>query len=189
MDKRRINFNNRGFTLIELVATIVVLSLVMAITAYSITTIMKKNKEELRNQLIVNIKNAAESYYQECKYANNEAINCNFSNNTLSTTLGDLVNNGYLTGNSKEENTQNYVLVDPITKANISNCIINIKSQNGKIYVDNVNATGECNFDFGGIDGERPEISSGSSNSALSGSTIVGGGTIDLPSNPNGTGA
>ena len=59
--------NTKGFTLVELIATIVLLSLVMGIGAFSITQIIKSAKEKDYKLLIENINNAAELYYQECK--------------------------------------------------------------------------------------------------------------------------
>ena len=40
------NLNNKGFTLIEVLAVIVILSILMAIMVPSVGNIMKKNKED-----------------------------------------------------------------------------------------------------------------------------------------------
>ena len=87
--------NNKGFTLVELIAAIVLLSLVVGITSYSIIGIINRNKEENYNLLIKNINSAAETYYQECRYSNNDMINCNkIENDEYMVSLGDLVNYG-----------------------------------------------------------------------------------------------
>ena len=61
--------NNKGFTLIELVVTVLVLSLLMSLGAYSIiqtvSSVKKKNIESLKS----NIKQAVENYYMECTYS------------------------------------------------------------------------------------------------------------------------
>ena len=90
--------NSRGFTLIELIATIVLLSLVMGIGAYSITSIINKSREKDYEFLIMNIRDSVMGYYQECKFVNN---NCVYEMD-----LGYLVRNGYLKGNNiSGENT------------------------------------------------------------------------------------
>lgn len=124
--------NRKGFTLVELIATIVVLALVMGLASYSITGIIKKSKDKNYELLITNIKDAAETYYQECKYANNSAINCTLS----SVKLGTLVEYGYLKGNGKD-NDDKYTLVDPRNNKNISDCNISISYDNGKVVVTN----------------------------------------------------
>lgn len=132
--------NNKGFTLVELIATIVLLALVASIGTYSITAIMKKSKEENYNLLIKNINSAAETYYQECRYSNNDMINCNkIENDEYMVSLGDLVNYGFLKGNEKiKEGTEKdkYTIVNPLDNTNISNCEITVKFVNSKVEVN-----------------------------------------------------
>ena len=132
--------NNKGFTLVELLATIAILALVMGIATFSITAIIKNSKEKNYQLLITNIKDAAETYYQECKYSNNTGITCN--NNTdgsLKTTLGELLTHGYLKGNGTEGTN---VITNPQKNdADISSCSIIIKYNNGSINVENDNST------------------------------------------------
>ena len=47
--------NNKGFTLVELIATIVVLALVMGLASYSIVGIIKRSKEKNYELLVTNI--------------------------------------------------------------------------------------------------------------------------------------
>ena len=123
--------NRKGFTLVELLATIIVLALVMGIASYSIIKIMKNSKEKNYELLITNIKDAAEAYYQECKYARNDAITCNLSD----VTLGTLVEYGFLKGNGKDSNDK-YTLVNPRNDKNISNCHISISFSDGNIEIN-----------------------------------------------------
>ena len=130
--------NNKGFTLIELIVTIVILSIVMSIGAYSIINIINATNEENYESLIKNINSAVSSYALECKYANNSGITCN---NPLK--LGDLVTYGYLSGNGKN-NQNNYTLVNPKDDKSIADCQIKYTDNNGKIVVTAVNPTGSC---------------------------------------------
>ena len=68
--------DDKGFTLIELIVTIVILGLVLSIGGYSIIRVMNSAKETDYDLLIENIKAAAEVYYQECKYAKSKASAC-----------------------------------------------------------------------------------------------------------------
>jgi len=127
--------NNKGFTLIELIATIVVLALVMGIASYSITEIIKKSKDKNYDQLINEINAAVESYYLECKYVDDS---CSYQ-----FTLGSLVTKGFLKGN--ETNSSNeFILVNPRDNVNISSCRIKFSYSNGKVVVQAVNPTGSC---------------------------------------------
>lgn len=136
--------NNKGFTLVELLATIVILALVLSIGSFSIITIIKNAKEKNYNSLIDNIKDASELYYQECKYANNSGIACNSNGNI---TLGELVRYGYLKGNNQaEDNT--YTIVNPMNNNDISNCVIAVNYDNGKVNVTAVNTSGGCPTEY-----------------------------------------
>ena len=151
--------NNKGFTLVELLATILVLALVMSIGTFSIIAIINNAKEKNYNLLLSNIKDAAELYYQECKYAdsNNSAIICNLEN----VKLGDLVNYGYLKGNSTDKSSRNYTLVNPINDKPIGNeCSIKVEYKNGEIEVTaNLTANTDCptqaEYDSGKMDANR----------------------------------
>lgn len=128
-------FNDkRGFTLVELLATIVILSLLIGIGAYSITAIIKSSKEETMKLLIKDIKDGIESYYNECRYNKTDIIEKVCSNNVI--TLGDLVTYGFVTGNGKDSNG-NMILVNPNNNEAIGDCEIEISYSNGKININN----------------------------------------------------
>ena len=132
--------NNKGFTLVELLATIAILALVMGIATFSITVILNKSKEKNYQLLITSIKDAAETYYQECKYSNNNGINCNKNTDgSLKTTLGELLTYGYLKGNGTEG--KNVITNPQKNDVDISSCSIIIKYNNGSINVENDNFT------------------------------------------------
>lgn len=129
--------DNKGFTLVELVATIIVLSIVLGIGAYSIVGMIKSSKEKDYELLIKNINSAVELYYQECKYGNTGYV-CQEE-----ITLGYLITNGYLKGNSNGEE-EIITLVNPNDNVNISACTIKYKYNAGKVSVEAVNWTNSC---------------------------------------------
>ncbi len=130
------NKNNKGFTLVELLGTIIILALVVSIAGFSITGILNSSKEKNYNLLIGNIKDAAELYYQECRFANNNktvnGVKCNIvtinNEKYYQVSLGSLITYGYLSGNGKTSDKENVKLVNPKkTSDEISGCEINIK--------------------------------------------------------------
>ncbi len=144
MNKRNVIIkNNLGFTLVELIATIVILALVMGISTYSISAIINNAKEKNYELLINNIKDAAETYYQECKYneyTNDMGITC--SSDSI-TTLGDLVMYGYLKSNDPDSSSSQKI-VNPKNDEDITTCQIKITNNNGNITVIANNPTGSC---------------------------------------------
>ena len=142
--------NNKGFTLVELIITIVLLSVVLSIGAYSIISIVKDSKKSNYETVIKSIKSAVETYAIECKYNDSEDDIIDCSDNQV--TLGELVRYGYLTGNSKYENKENandprngtYIIVNPKDNVTIDNCTISFNNNNGKITITAVNPTGSC---------------------------------------------
>ena len=142
--------NNKGFTLIELIATIVILGIVASIGSYAITEIIKSSKKNNLNLLKNNIQSAAEMLYQDCKYVtgpstltNNECyFNGGSSSGYLQVSLGKLVDTGYLTSNSTKE--QSGKLYNPETDEEISSCIIKISMSQAKINVEAVTQDDKC---------------------------------------------
>ena len=60
--------NRKGFTLVELLATLVILGIVVSIGGVAITKTISNSKQKNYDTLVANIKSAVEEYYQECQY-------------------------------------------------------------------------------------------------------------------------
>lgn len=60
-----IKLNNKGFTLVELLAVIVILSVLAILTSYAVTNALKKSKDSLYDNQIDIIKVAAEAWGSE----------------------------------------------------------------------------------------------------------------------------
>lgn len=131
--------DNKGFTLVELIAVIVLLALIMGIGSVSITAVLNNSKKKDYELLVGNIKDASENFYIECKY-NGGISECSQLSSGIS--LGTLVKYGFLTGNEKDGNT--YTLINPIDKKNIFNCTIKIEYNNGDVIVSAKNPTDSC---------------------------------------------
>ncbi len=135
--------NSKGFTLVELLATIVLLALIMGITTYSIASIIQNSKNKNYELLVNNVKTASELYYQECKYGDASAISCNIANNKIITKLATLVEYGYLKGNSTNDD-KHYTIVNPKNNENIGECYIEIAFVNGRIQVVSTTDNENC---------------------------------------------
>ena len=128
------NMNNKGFTLVELVATVLILGLVMGIGGLSITKLIQNNKKKSYELLITEIKESLNAYYQECRYADSPPT----CGNVGSVLLGDLVDEGFLKGNSTINTGANkgkFTLVNPNTGDNIYNCSIDWEYSNGGFII------------------------------------------------------
>ncbi len=106
--------NKRGFTLIELIATIVILALIFAIAVPSINNVVKTIRESQRRNMISNIEVAA------AKYAFDTGETIIFAN--------DLVEAGYL-DSDEEDGTIN----DPVTNKRL-NCYLIEMEKKGNYY-------------------------------------------------------
>ena len=96
--KRKNLLNNNGFTLVEILAVITILSLLMVFVIPNFISILNRNKSsavDIQKNMIVS---AARLYVEDCSNLNNDDISCNFSTTGDNTkiNLEDLVNNGYI---------------------------------------------------------------------------------------------
>lgn len=84
--------DNKGFTLVELLAVIVILAIIMIIAAPSMTKEIARNEAENKNILNQKIENAAHLYV--AKYHVSDLINENYDN--IKFTLDDLEQDGLI---------------------------------------------------------------------------------------------
>lgn len=126
--------NNKGFTLIEVMATIAILGVIAIISFVSVTAIVKSNKTDQCNNIIESIKMASIEYVSDNRY--NSSFTGQVSNNNVTISGGTLLAGRYL----------NKEIINPFTKDNVTNSIsitINLKDD---YTVNNVSVTGmNCN--------------------------------------------
>lgn len=94
----------KGFTLIEIIGVVVILSLLLILTVPSLTKTLKRNEQNKYNDYIDNLKIAAENYVVN-KLKEGVVIN-----DYIYITLGDLIDEGYVTD----------VVTNPITNKSLS---------------------------------------------------------------------
>ncbi len=141
--------NNKGFTLVELLAVIVVLAIIVSIAVPSTVSISRKIKGNLFCQKVNSIVNAASLYGEDYKetfgfetyHINNKTCVDSKTGNEYQVEGGffnaqeiqvkDLLNKGYL----KKEKAEEGNVVDPRTNENMENDHLVVYEKYGRIYV------------------------------------------------------
>jgi len=103
--------NNKGFTLIEILVTLLLLSVIVVISFVSISKVIEKSKQNDCKTLVNNIKMAVAEYVSDHRY------DSTFTNTSFMINGGVLVNNNYLTAPiynpfSKEEINPSNILIN-----------------------------------------------------------------------------
>lgn len=106
--------NNKGFTLVEVITTLAILSLLTLILVPTVNSMIQKQNENSLKELEESIKTSSLNYAKENKW--DLDIDCSENKNTVTITLEELLNKNYLTGTI--ENGEE-VIKNPQTKENI----------------------------------------------------------------------
>ena len=123
------SLNRKGFTLVEMLAVVVILGIIMTIMVPSVNHLINKNRDDSYKSLENNIRSAAQAYLSDYRYEITLASNlssCN-SNDTINVSkinsesisnsqlgIDTLINKGYLKAD-KDGNIKN-----PRTSQNIN---------------------------------------------------------------------
>ena len=154
--------NNKGFTLVELLAVIVVLAIIVSIAVPSTISVSRKVKANLYCEKINSIVNAASLYGEDHKESfgetfNLESKNCydekadqyyNVEGGSVigkKITVGFLIDEGYL----KKDKSEDGRAIDPRTNEDMENKELLVYLKYGRIYVhfddeDANNCVSEC---------------------------------------------
>ena len=121
--------NRKGFTLIELIATIVLLGIIASISFVSINAVINKNKNNNCKTLINNIKTAANEYVSDNRYKNiSKELVIYASTLTEGKYLSSPINNPYSNGEISPNDIQITIELNDnynIKKITISNNVLN----------------------------------------------------------------
>lgn len=63
--------NNKGYTLVELLATVVILGIIMGIATYGVIGVINNSKEKSEKVFVENLENVIKSYINEARFTNN----------------------------------------------------------------------------------------------------------------------
>ena len=157
--------NNKGFTLIEILAVIVILSLLAGIAIPSVLSSINTSKDASYDIMISNIVIASGSLYEEIRYNGSGLYKYNLdgthtelivlaNDDSISINLQTLVSNGFLNGSNNDcddvscTNQNKKILLNPKTKKDIGNCNIKIQKDGSKYKVENVDGDTNCPSEY-----------------------------------------
>ena len=131
------NLDNNGFTLVEVLAVIVIISIILGIAVPNVMTSVDTSKNSSEKILIDNIKTAAQSLYEEAEFLGKDSnlkdgdnsIRIDDDTNSLTVSLQALVDNGFLKASNVKDNdndNDDNKLINPKTGENIGECKITI---------------------------------------------------------------
>ena len=151
--------NNKGFSLVEIIAVITILTLLMVMAVPTVTRLLSKNKEKAYNSKIETIFKQAKQYARDNEsflYSNSGSYG-KYVCNTI--TVGQLKNAGYL--KELDEEGKSSTILDPRTKQSMENKVIMVYIQTSKtstgtdVYKGNLVATDKntsrCNISNAGF--------------------------------------
>ncbi len=124
--------NRKGFTLVELLATIIVLAIVVGITIPIVLSGVNKAKVKEREILLKNIRAAVRNYNLECN--DQSGLACVSNHGMKTVTLGQLVENGFMSNGTGCADSD-ICVYEPVDATNVKDC---------EIYIYNNGTYGFC---------------------------------------------
>ena len=132
--------NNKGFTLVEVIAVVVIIALLGMIAIPNVISTINKGKDTSYEILVKDINIAAKQLYEEVEYVGVVLKNYNtegefgeiiINSNSIETNLQTLVSNGFLSGINNPDmggSNKNYkIITNPRNGEDIGECKIIIE--------------------------------------------------------------
>lgn len=135
--------NKKGFTLVELLAVLVLISLLMGLAIPGINRISNNMKKKSYNQKIKLIESAAELWGQDNK-TRLQTTSCNIDDNEVpcyKIEIKELLSENYL---DSDNNSGKYI--NPKNDEDMKECIVFVYKQNKRVYAkfDNGSDSSAC---------------------------------------------
>lgn len=122
--------NKKGFTLVELLAVLVLISLLMGLAIPGINRISNNMKKKSYNQKIKLIESAAELWGQDNKTRLQADTDCSSEiSKCKKITIADLIKENYL---DSDNNSGKYI--NPKNDEDMKDCIVFVYKQNKRVY-------------------------------------------------------
>ena len=134
--------NKKGFTLVELLAVLVLISLLMGLAIPGINRISNNMKKKSYNQKIKLIESAAELWGQDNKTRLQADTDCSSEiSKCKKITIADLIKENYL---DSDNNSGKYA--NPKNDKDMKDCIVFVYKQNKRVYAkfDNGSDSSAC---------------------------------------------
>lgn len=134
--------NKKGFTLVELLAVLVLISLLMGLAIPGINRISNNMKKKSYNQKIKLIESAAELWGQDNKTRLQADTDCSSEiSKCKKITIADLIKENYL---DSDNNSGKYA--NPKNDEDMKDCIVFVYKQNKRVYAkfDNGSDSSAC---------------------------------------------
>ena len=156
--------DNKGFTLVEVLAVVVILSILGGIAINGVLSSINSSKEASYSLLVNNIKSASRSMYEEVenkKILSSDIDLYNYdlegnvldsvviSDSSITTNLQSLVNNGFLTSVSNKcvdlncPNQNSKLILNPRNNEDIGSCTIKISKVGVSYSVVSIDTTND----------------------------------------------
>ena len=154
--------NNKGFTLVEVLAVVVIIGVVGGIAVVGVLSSINSGKEASYKLMISDIVVACGVLYEEVEFGNNvykydtngsTSNKIGKSGTVININLQTLVSKGYLSGSENKikgdgANHNKRIIIDPKTKEDIGNCEISIERINGTYFVKNISSDDNCPSEY-----------------------------------------
>lgn len=118
--------NNKGFTLLEIIAVIVILGIIVVISGVSVINYIDDSKQKTYKSYVRDLRVASQNYMNDCMSNNEDNCDIPFLGETLELSYDYLINNGY-TSELKDPEGDNYCDRSYVIVKNDSNDVKNIE--------------------------------------------------------------